>query len=188
MEDMSQVCPACQNTHIVKNGRSRHGHQRFRCMACKLTFGELDHRKVDEAIKRSALQHYAEGVGLRATERLVGASHNSIMRWVRQEVAGKALAKLDAAEIEYVEADELWSYVGSKKQPLGCGGLLIALPAEYSAGRWAIVIPKQPERWARRFLAALTSSTEPITGSATAPYSQALSSSRAKRTRTPSRA
>jgi hypothetical protein len=32
----------------------------------------------------------------------VGPSHNSIMRWVRQEVAGKALAKLDSAQIETI--------------------------------------------------------------------------------------
>ena len=185
---MMLTCPSCQNTHVVKNGRSRHGHQRFRCMACKLTFGQTDHRKVDEATKRSALQHYAEGIGLRATERLVGASHNSIMRWVRQEVAGKALGKLDAAQVEFVEADELWSYAGSKKHPFGSGGLLIALPAEFSAGRWAIVTPEQPERWARKFLAALTSSTEPTTIGATTPSSPVSSTSRAKRRPTSSKA
>jgi hypothetical protein len=38
-------------------------------------------------------------VGLSSTKRLLGPSHNSIMRWVRQEVAGKALAKLDVAQI-----------------------------------------------------------------------------------------
>jgi len=30
-----------------------------------------------------------EGVGLRATERLVGASHNAVMNWGREAVAGK---------------------------------------------------------------------------------------------------
>jgi hypothetical protein len=103
------------------------------------------------------------------------------MRWVRQEVAGQALAKLDTAQIEYVEADELWTYVGSKKQQFGSGGLLIALPAAYSDGSWAIVTPEQPERWARKFLAALISSTEPTTTAATTPSSRASSTSRARR-------
>jgi hypothetical protein len=110
------------------------------------------------------------------------------MRWVRQEVAGQALAKLDAAKIEYIEADELWSYVGSKKQQFGSGGLLIALPATYSDGFWAIVTPAQPERWARKFLAALTSSTEPTTTGATTPSSPVSSMFKARRKPTSSKA
>ena len=186
---MNLACPRCTLTdQVVKNGRSRHGHQRWRCKGCALTFGERDHRLIAPAIKQSALRHYAEGVGLRATERLVGPSHNTIIGWVRQEVAGQALARLDAAQVQYVEADELWSYVGSKKDQFGCGGLLIALPAEFSAGRWAIVTPEQPERWARRFLKALTSSTAPTTGAATQPSSPPGSTPKARRTRTSSRA
>lgn len=183
----ANTCPACQSSQIVKNGRSRHGHQRYRCMSCRTTFGDLDRRRIDESTKQSALRHYAEGVGLRATERLVGPSHNTVMRWVRQEVAGQALAKLDAASIEHVEADELWSYVGQKKEQFGCGGLLIALPAEFSGGSWVIVTPEQPKRWARRFLAALTCSTAPTTGAATQASSPPVSTSKARRTRTSSR-
>jgi transposase-like protein len=186
---MNMACPQCGLLDaVVKNGRSRHGHQRWRCRSCSLTYGERDRRKIDEAVKADALRHYAEGVGLRATERLVGPSHNSIMRWVRQEVTGQALARLDAAQVQYVQADELWSYVGSKKSQLGCGGLLIALPAEFSDGRWAIVTPEQPERWARRFLRALASTTSPTTGAATPTSSLPSNSPRARRTRTSSKA
>jgi hypothetical protein len=110
------------------------------------------------------------------------------MRWVRQEVAGKALAKLDSAQIETIEADELWSYVGSKKQQFGSGGLLIALPAAYSDGSWAIVTPEQPKRWARKFLAALISSTEAITTPATTPSSPKSSTSKPRRKPTSSKA
>ena len=182
------TCPRCQGSHIRKNGRSRHGHQRYVCVSCKATFGQEDHRRVDPALREDALRHYAEGVGLRATERLVGPSHNSIMRWVRQEVAGKALAKLDKAQVQYVEADELWSYSGQKKIPSGCGGLLIVLPTAYSAGRWAIVTPEQPKRWVRKFLAAITSATTPTIGKVTAPSFQHGSTPEAKRTPTTSKA
>ena len=110
---MTLQCNACSSTQLVKNGRSRHGHQRYRCKSCGTTFGDLDRRLVSDGRKESALQHYAEGVGLRATERLVGVSHNSVMNWVKQEVAGKALAKVDATEI---------SYVGAKKSSLALVG------------------------------------------------------------------
>ena len=183
---MQTQCATCSSNLLVKNGRSRHGHQRYRCKSCGATFGDADRRQVASELKESALRHYAEGVGLRATERLVGVSHNSVMNWVKQEVAGKALAKVDASDISYVEADELWSYVQDKKEQFGCGGLLIALPKEFSAGSWVIAIPQQPERWVRRFLAALQSLTPPTNIAATTASSTKASTSKARRTRTPS--
>ena len=185
---MTIQCKTCSSEQLVKNGRSRHGHQRYRCKLCGSTCGETDHRLVPEALKQSALAHYAEGVGLRATERLVGVSHNSVMNWVKSEIAGKALAQIDASQISVVEADELWSYVGEKKAPCGSGGLLIALPKAYSAGRWVIVTPEQPERWVRRFLVAIRSLTPPMATDPTVPSSSLTSTSSAKRTRTRSKA
>lgn len=185
---MDIQCTHCESERIVKNGRSRHGHQRFKCRACGATFGAEDHRRVAPELRENALRHYVEGVGLRATERLVGVSHNSVMNWVREEVAGLALAQVDAAQIDTIEADELWTYVGQKNSRFGSGGLLIALPARFSAGRWVIATPEQPERWARRFLSALNSLTPPTTGSVTAKFSPKPSTSKAKRTPTPSKA
>lgn len=44
----------------------------------------------------------------------------------------------DAERVQIIEADELHSYVGQKKEQFGSGGLLIALPETFSAGRWVI--------------------------------------------------
>ncbi len=41
---------------------------------------------------------------MRATKRLVGVNHNTLMNWVLEEVAGKALA--------HVKPDDLWTYLG----------------------------------------------------------------------------
>ena len=185
---MNTSCPRCQGAKIVKNGRSRHGLQRYVCQSCRLTFGEQDQRRVDAGKREDALKHYAEGVGLRATERLVGVSHNSVMNWVRQEIQGKALERVDATVVRVVEADELWTYIGQKKQQSGSGGLLIALPKEYSAGSWVIAIPQQPKRWVRRFLAALQSLTPQTSTPATTTSFAEPSTSKARRTRTPSKA
>ena len=61
--------------------------------------------------KAAALAQYLEGVGQRATERLVGVSHNSITNWVKKAVAGKVLQATPAEKVTWVEADELWTYV-----------------------------------------------------------------------------
>ena len=119
---------------------------------------------MDPAKRASALAHYLEGVGLRATERLVGVSHNAVMNWVLAAVEGKALAAVAPGEVEWVEADELWTYVGQKKRPAGSGGLLIVLPRKSADGRWAIVAPKRPAAWMRRFLTPITSPSAPTSG------------------------
>ena len=84
------TCQHCESSTVVKNGSSRHGRQRWLCLTCGRTSGERDHRRVEPQKKASALAHYLEGVGLRATERLVGVSHNSVMNWALEAVEGKA--------------------------------------------------------------------------------------------------
>jgi len=185
---MTPNCTTCGSNKSVKNGTSRHGHQRYRCNQCGATFGELDRRRVDDSLKEQALRHYAEGVGQRVTERLLGVSHNSVMNWVKQEVAGKALAKIDPSAITYVEADELWSYVSEKKEIFGSGGLLIALPEKYSGGLWAVATPLQPASWVRRFLAALSSLTPATSGTPTTESSSKKGVKRARPTPSPSKA
>ena len=102
-------CAHCASEELVKNGLSRHGHQRWLCRDCGRTCGEQDHRRVEPAKRASALAHYLEGVGLRATERLVGVSHNAVMNWVVEEVSEQVLAQMPPEEVEWVEADELWT-------------------------------------------------------------------------------
>ena len=160
-------CQQCQSENVVKNGKSRHGRQRWLCRECGKTSGEKDHRRVEPQKRASALAHYLEGVGQRATERLVGVSHNAVMNWVHEEVEGKVIAAAEPDEVEWVEVDELWTYVGKKKRPAGCGGLLIVLPRKSVDGRWAIVEPKRPGAWMRNFLTRSTSPTAPTSGTPT---------------------
>src|SRR5487761_1972810 len=93
-----------------------------------------------------------EGVGQRATERLLGVSHNSITNWVKMAVGGQVLKATPAEKVAWVEADELWTYVSKTKMMAGSGGLLIVLPSASWAGRWGIVEPKPQSGWMRSFL------------------------------------
>ena len=77
---------------------------------------------IDPKIKAFALQMYAEGIAARKIERLLGVSHNSVLGWVRKEVQGKALKSIPTAELTQVEIDEMWSFIGTKNSPSGCGG------------------------------------------------------------------
>ena len=181
-------CPHCQTARIVKNGLSRHGHQRWQCLDCKKTFGEKDRRLVAPETKAAALAQYLEGVGQRATERLLGVSHNSITNWVKKAVSGQVLKATPADKVEWVEADELWTYVAKKKLLAGSGGLLIVLPNASWAGRWGIVEPKRRSDWMRNFLTPRISSLPPISGIPTPKSSAAKTTSKGKPTRSPSKA
>jgi transposase-like protein len=181
-------CPHCQADQVVKNGTSRHGHQRWRCQKCQRTFGEKDRRLVAPQKKAAALAQYLEGVGQRATERLLGVSHNSITNWVKKAVAGQVLKATPAEKVEWVEADELWTYVAKKKTLAGSGGLLIVLPNAAWAGRWGIVEPKQRSGWRRNFLTPPTSSSPPTAGIPTPKSSNKPTLSKAKRTPSRSKA
>ena len=115
-------CPRCNHHHTQKIGLSRHKRQRWKCMGCRRTFGDKDLRLIDPKIKALALAMYAEGIAARKIERLLHVSHNAVLGWVRKEVAGKALQAPTAKDLAVIEADEMWSYVGSKNSPSGCGG------------------------------------------------------------------
>ena len=138
--------------------------------------------------KAAALAQYMEGVGQRATERLLGVSHNSITNWVKKAVAGQVLKAIPAEKVEWVEADELWTYVAKKKRIAGSGGLLIVLPNASWAGRWGIVEPKQRSGWMRNFLTPPTSSLPPTSGIPMRKSSAKPTTSKAKRTRSPLKA
>jgi transposase-like protein len=119
---MEMKCAHCGSDQLVMNGKSRHGNQRWLCRECGRSCGETDRRRVPEEKRKAALQHYLEGVGQRATERLVGVNHNSVMNWVLKAVEGKAPAAVHSDEVAVAEADELWTFVGKKSGLLAVAG------------------------------------------------------------------
>ena len=150
-------CPHCKTKNIVKNGNSQHGRQRFLCRDCQRTFGVADRRRVCAATQAQARRLYLEGVGFRGIERLLGVSHVSVMNWVKAQARSlPPLPGVDPAEVEWVECDELCTFIGKKKPFAGSGGLLIVLPNASADGRWAIAAPKRPKVFLRSYLAALT--------------------------------
>ena len=182
-------CRRCQGNDVVKNGRSRHGRQRWLCRNCARTGGEKDHRRVAPEKRASALAHYGEGVGLRATERLVGVSHHAGTHWVFEEVEGRALPLAKPGEVELVEADELWTCVGPKKNGLrAVEGNCSCCQGErwLDAGRsWN---RKPPAVWRRSFLTPPTPLSAPTSGIRTASSFPATVIAKAKPIPSPAKA
>ncbi len=114
-------CPECQSTHVNKNGQKT-GKQNYICVGCGRQFIDCYHpyKGYSEKVKRECLKIYVNGRGFRASERIKGVHHTSIINyWVKQ--VGELLP--DAYEPDTIslvgELDELETFVGQKKISFG---------------------------------------------------------------------
>src|SRR5205085_3040259 len=113
----------CHNCQIkaVKIGTDRKGNQRFRCNACRKTFGEkkrqLDNMYLPFDKVLLVLQLLVEGVSIRSTERITGVEKKTILSLL--VLAGERCERLLDEKIRKVKVndlqlDEIWAYAGMK--------------------------------------------------------------------------
>ncbi len=119
-------CPRCNSSSHKKNGIVG-GHQRYKCHDCGYNYTvELKSTAFSASVKRQALQLYLEGLGFRSIGRVLGVSHVSVQRWIKK--FGQELENLKSEnEISIVEMDEMYTYIGNKKNIAGSGLLLIEM-------------------------------------------------------------
>lgn len=114
-------CNRCKDP-MKRNGKDRYGNQRFRCVACNLTFSEpraktLGNMYLPEDKAITCLQLLVEGMSIRSIERVVGVHRDTVLRLL--ETVGKKCIWLQETlirnvKVEFVEADEIWSFVAMK--------------------------------------------------------------------------
>lgn len=117
-------CPKCNSSQIVKHGivKSR---QRYTCKECNYNFTVPKLGKVLEKIYIvRALQLYLEGLGFRSISRVLGISHVTIINWIKKYGKDLEYIKIERDKEAIVEVDEIYSFVGSKKNEYGSGLLL----------------------------------------------------------------
>lgn len=122
-EVSSMECPECKTT-CRKHGRTREGHQRFRCGSCRKTYSERPERllgamtlPVDRALL--CLHLLCEGNGVRAVERITGTEKKTILKLLVQVGEGceRLLAEtVKDVPVKDVQADEIWTYVRCKQK------------------------------------------------------------------------
>ena len=113
-------CPACGNDHIVKNGVTRSsGKQNYLCRGCGRQFVENPQTPGISENKRALIDRLLlEKIPLAGIVRVVAVSESWLQSYVNEkyenvsrqvEVTSKKKACLT------IECDELWSFVGNKK-------------------------------------------------------------------------
>jgi transposase-like protein len=140
----SEPCPHCGGTSVWSNGSTR-GHRRWRCADCKKSFGSTYAtplyrlRTPVEEIAQALLIVMRRG-SFSAAEEITGHKWETVRDWLI--LAGEHAEKLTdelvkGLELDEVEVDAFWSFVGNAVQTLqtrhprnrGWASQLVAQPA-----------------------------------------------------------
>ena len=112
-------CPNCgATTKQNKHGFTKSHSQRYRCQRCQKSYTpEKKSRGYAEATRKQAIQMYIDGMNFRRIGRFLSVHHQTVINWVNayaEEVPSAPVPE----EVDHVEMDELFTFVGSKKANL----------------------------------------------------------------------
>jgi transposase-like protein len=137
------TCKKCGSERVVKNGIVA-GRQRYQCKECGCNFREGDARTSEKIAAKKALciLLYAMAKGsFRTMGKILNANHALVYRWVG--AFGERLPEPDVSGlITHMEFDEMWHFVGSKKEKFGSSKPLTVAHGELWPGCSAVVIPQ----------------------------------------------
>ena len=118
-------CPSCTSSVVKKNGHIHNGKQNYRCLACGRQF-VLDpaQKLIDEKTKILIQKTLLERISLEGVCRVFDISMPWLLEFIEglilglpQDLNAEVVQENDEIEVVVFEADELWSYVGSKANP-----------------------------------------------------------------------
>lgn len=122
---MECKCPSCQSTLVKKNGRTHSGKQNYRCLACDRQFVQEPNQKIiDDNIRNLVKKSLLERVSLHGICRIFDVSMpwlleliDGLIEEIPQDLNAEVVQENDEIEVVMLQADELWSYVGTKTNP-----------------------------------------------------------------------
>ena len=115
---MKILCKKCEIDHVIKNGKARNL-QRYKCKECNYSFVIGDRReRTPQAVKALAILLYSMSRSSYSfLAKLFKVSPTEVYNWIRNyaESIGEPIVSEGDYDIEF---DEMWHFVGSKKQAL----------------------------------------------------------------------
>lgn len=122
---MECKCPSCQSTLIKKNGFTHTGKQNYRCLGCSRQFVQEPSQKIiDDHTKILVKKALLERVSLHGICRIFDVSMpwlleliDDLIEEIPQDLNAEVVQEDDEIEVAVLQADELWSYVGTKANP-----------------------------------------------------------------------
>lgn len=136
-------CPRCSSNMYVKAGKVN-SKQRYKCKKCNYHYSvAMKSTAKPTSVKKFALQLYLEGLGFRSIGRILNVSNVSVLNWIKSYGNEVASLRNDDSEIDFVELDEMHSYIGNKKTSVGFGLLLIDLESDSLTSLLATGAPRR---------------------------------------------
>ncbi len=91
---VSISCPSCSASDgVVRNGKSTAGHQRYLCSHCRKTWQlQFTYTASQPGTHQKIIDMAMNGVGCRATARIMGVGLNTILRHLKTQAAVGNLA------------------------------------------------------------------------------------------------
>jgi transposase-like protein len=120
-------CVYCESKNIVKNGKDQAAGkivQTYRCNECKRRFNErsgtpMARLRTSPEVISLAMKVRSEGLGLRATGRVLGKSGGSIINWEKRlsdQISNWSPPAPAGSEVT-LEGDEVYTRVGENLPP-----------------------------------------------------------------------
>jgi len=137
------VCKNCKCERVVKSGFVR-GKQRYKCKECGINFVEGDARTNEKIAAKKAmcvLLYSLSKASFNGLARIFDTWPSLVYRWI-VEAGAKLPDETVAGDIKHMEFDEMWHFVGSKKESYGSSKPLIVADGELWPGCSAVVILK----------------------------------------------
>jgi len=131
------VCPRCQSPQTVKAGQVS-GRQRYKCKSCVYHFTvQKKGKEIDPYYVTKALQLYLEGLSYREIERIIGVSHVTVSKWVRQHGIRRFLQDFNyRPSYRILSRSELVEYLAEPEFLAGKGALITELGDKFMVIRW----------------------------------------------------
>lgn len=120
---MSLCCPNCKSFVVTKNGSIHSGKQKFICLSCRSQFVENPQNKlISEDIRERVKRSLIERVSLEGICRIFDVSMpwlldymQAVFKALPEDLNADIVVENGALMVVSLQVDELWSYVGNKK-------------------------------------------------------------------------
>ena len=80
-----KTCRDCQGQRIIRFGRTRGGHPRYRCKDCGAYFSDAPERGHTPQFKEQVLAAYQERSSMRGIARTFHISRNTLTKWLKEK-------------------------------------------------------------------------------------------------------
>jgi len=122
---MKCQCPSCKSDLVKKNGHIHNGKQKYQCLVCERQFAlDPSQKVIDEKTRTLIRKTLLERISLEGVCRVFNISMPWLLEFITnligelpEHLNAEVASENDEIEVVVLEADELWSYVGSKNNP-----------------------------------------------------------------------